>query len=183
MLIPKSSPTIKNHIKWLSENDSARSQSNYWYIDPEDERFEAWFILKKNQDIVACSAIQRFFNCGRVLTRFSITPSYRTKGMQLKPIQNKTFAFAILKEQLDYCKRRNFDHAFFSTEDNRKGVIKRHIRMANELGIQCELLDGKFNTCRPIHGSEINNDPSCWQNIGLYRLTNKEFPLEKLQNN
>ena len=162
------------------ETDLSRSKDNYWYINPADNRFEIWsVILIEDHKIAACSAIQKFHNCARILTRFSINPSYRTKGMQ-KKFGMETYAFSMVKEQIDYCKKKSYSHAFFSTERNRKGIVKRHCRMAKELGLICEPLSGLYNVCRLINNKELNQSHSCWQNIGLYKLSKERFPLVKL---
>tara|TARA_R110000782_G_scaffold160910_1_gene252950 strand:- start:1264 stop:1809 length:546 start_codon:yes stop_codon:yes gene_type:complete len=180
MIIEKTDTRIFEFLKYMQHVDKTRSPDDYWYTNPDLDRYKVWSIVEHNNKIVACSAVQHYKNVARILTRFCIDPNYRTIGAQQnKYIDNKTFAFQMVEEQLEYCKLQKYDHAFFSTEHNRTGIIKRHIRIATSLGFNCKLLTEKYNTCQ-LNNGNINLDPICWQNIGLYSLSDKEFPLEKL---
>jgi len=175
MIIGKFDDRIKTFLDYMQTRDKTRSPENLWYV--LDERFEAWSVVYDNDKIVACSAVQNFQNCGRILTRFAIDPDYRTTALQQKKHNGMTFAFQMVKEQIEYCKEQNYDHAFFTTEYDRVGVINKHVRMAKELGLECRHLEGKYNTCAKLDGRWINNSKICWQNVCLYPLSDKEFPL------
>lgn len=180
MIIGKTDTRIINFLKHMANVDTSRSTDDYWYTNPDDDRYSVWSIIEEDDKIVACSAVQKYHsNVARVLTRFCIDPEYRTIGAIQPKFNNKTFAFQMIEEQLEYCKQQGYDHAFFSTEHDRVGVIKRHIRIAESLGLKCKLLKDKHNTCRLIDGN-VNTDSICWQNICLYPLSEKDFPLAKL---
>lgn len=183
MLIGKHDRRLKEFIEFMIEADKSRTATgigSFW-TQPDDDRFAIWSIIEEDNQIVSCSAVQPFDgNVARMLTRFCIHPDYRTDGLiQKKHVNSKTYAFQMIEEQLEYCKQNGFDHAFFSTEYNRYNVIKRHIRIAKSLGYDCKLLDAKYNTCKLIKDKEIKDRPDCWQNICLYPLSDKEFPLVK----
>lgn len=175
MIIGKFDNRIRTFLSSMQTKDVTRSTDDLWYV--LDERFEVWSVIYDNDEVVACSAVQNFQNCGRILTRFAVDPAYRSKTLQQKKQNGMTFAFQMVKEQIEYCKEKNYDHAFFSTEDKRVGVIDRHVRMAKELGLECKRLEGKYNTCAIIEGQWLNESKTCWQNICLYPLSDKEFPL------
>ena len=177
MIIGKTDKRIKTFLDYMQTRDTSRSTKDLWYV--LDDRFEAWSVIYDNDKIVACSAIQNFSNCGRILTRFAIDPDYRTNALLQKKQNNLTYAFQMVKEQLQYCKEKNYDHAFLSTEYNRTGVIDRHIQIAKKLGLECTRLPGKYNTCDRLEGRYINDTNICWQNVCLYPLSKKEFPLVK----
>jgi GNAT superfamily N-acetyltransferase len=180
MLIGKYNKRLKDFIDFMSYSDNSRPIGRFW-VSPDHSRFEIWSIVEIDEKIVAASAIQPFEgNVARILTRFCIHPKYRSHGLiQRKLINEKTFAFQMVEEQIEYCKKAGYDHAFFSTEYNRINVIKKHIRMAKKLGYNCELLPHKYHTAKIMTETEYKDRPDCWQNICLYPFSNKEFPLVK----
>ena len=182
MLIGKDDSRIFDFLEYMRSVDKNRSNDKYWYSDPTIDRYVVWSIIALDGRTVACSAVQQYThaNVARILTRFAIDTKYRTAGLQQPTIGGKTFAFQMVEEQLEFCKKAGFDHAFFSTENNRRGVVERHSRIAKKLGLNCEVLPDKYNTCVLINNNEINTTDICWQNIGLYPLSRKEFPLAKL---
>lgn len=176
MIIGNNDPKLNAFLSYMANNDSSRSADPYWYRNAQDKRYLAWFVIEVEKEIVACSAVQDFGNYGRILTRFCIRPDYRTKYSQQSKHNGMTYAFQLVIEQLEFCKNQNLHHAFFSTENKRIGVIKRHVSIAKSLGLECEYIPGIYNTCKVID-NKINDVEQCWQNICLYRLSQHNFQL------
>lgn len=136
-----------------------------------DRRTREWF----NKEVIAWfelnnvyGAVQNFNNTVRMITRLYIEPENRVKSMTSgPPVLN------LIKYQLEWIKKHEYDNAFVSFDYDKRGVAKRHVRTAKKYGLQSVLLDGTYRTC------ELDTK-SCEQHIVLYRLTDKEFPLCRL---
>lgn len=164
MIIGAKDPKLQHFLAWMKTLDDARPSE--WYPDPTDPKFLAWSVVEDDDGVVAASAVQSYGPSARIITRFCIDPVFRTQGMQQPTINGKTFAFHMVEEQLLWCRMNGINNAFFSTENDRVGVIKRHVRIAKTLGLKCQLLPRRYNTCAP---------GECWQNICLYPLSEKPF--------
>ena len=159
MLHGSNSTEVEQLLKRLKKTAVGRNPN--WF-DLSDKDIVGWSIIPNT----ACSAMQSFGDDVRLITRCYIEPEYRTKYCQ----QSQSYVFDMIKEQIYYAKLFGFNNAFISTENNRKGVIRRHIQVAKKHGLTCELLEGKYKTCE---------GENCIQNIGLYRLSENEFGLPK----
>lgn len=155
-------------VKSFFENLNVKGRDASWF-DLSGKNIVGWSIIPN----IACSAMQDFGDDVRIITRCYIQPQYRTKGLQHDLNAESTYVFTMIKEQLHYAMEFGFNNAFISTEGNRRAVIKRHARIAKEkYNLNCELLEGKYRTCE---------GPNCIQNIGLYKLTENEFGLPKVE--
>ena len=161
MLHGSNSTEVKNLLEHLSQNAVGRDFS--WF-DMSNKDIVGWSIIPNK----AYSAMQSFDNDVRLITRCYIEPEYRSQTMQ----QSEPYIFEMIKEQIHYAKTLGFNNAFISTEGSRRGVIKRHAKIASKHGLKCELLEGKYKTCE---------GKNCIQNIGLYKLTEEDFGLPKVE--
>lgn len=91
MIIGNNDPKLLDFFSYMAKNDKSRSSDPYWYTMPQDEKYLAWFAIEKDSKIIACSAVQKFQNCGRILTRFCIDPLHRTKNMQQNKHSGSTY--------------------------------------------------------------------------------------------
>ena len=161
MLHGSNSTEVEQLLKRLKKTAVGRNPN--WF-DLSDKDIVGWSIIPNT----ACSAMQSFGDDVRLITRCYIEPEYRTKYCQ----QSQSYVFDMIKEQIHYAKLFGFNNAFISTEGNRRGVIRRHVQVAKKHGLVCELLEGKYKTCE---------GKNCIQNIGLYKLTEEDFGLPKVE--
>ena len=169
MLHGPNSTEVKELIDELKRSAKGRDS---WWFDLSDKEIVGWSILPG----VAYSCMQAFGNDVRMLTRCYIEPSARSK-VTITPHRatgDLTPTFKMVKEQLYYAELMGFNHAFFSTEYNRRNVIKRHASIGKWFGFDIEVLEGRYRTC---DGDKF----SCVQNIGLYRLSDKPFGLPRVE--
>lgn len=166
MLHGSNSTEVKELIDELKKSAKGRDP---WWFDLSDKEIIGWSILPG----VAYSCMQVFGNDVRMLTRCYIEPNARSKTL-MRGTTELTPAFQMIKEQLYYAKQLGFNHAFFSTEYNRRNVIKRHASIGKKFGFQVEVLQGRYRTC---DGDKFG----CVQNIGLYRLSDKPFGLPRVE--
>lgn len=157
MIYSWNSTECKLLIEYLKQTCDRRTSE--WF----DKEVIAWFELNN-----VYGAVQNFNNTVRMITRLYIEPENRVKGMTSGPP-----VLDLIKYQLKWISEREYDNAFVSFDYNKRGVAKRHVRTAEKYGLESELLDGTYKTCK-------SNIKSCEQHIVLYRLSYKEFPLCRL---
>jgi len=170
MLYGPNSPEVKNLIDHLKHNPKGRDSS--WF-DLDNKEIIGWSIIPN----IAYSCMQVFGNDVRMLTRCYIEPEARggdLAGQATVVSGELTSVFQMIKEQFYYAKLMGFNHAFISTEYNRKNVIKKHAKVAKTFGFKVEILEGKYKTC---DGDKTH----CAQNIGLYRLSDRKFGLYRVE--
>lgn len=169
MLHGPNSTEVKNLLDYLKETAIGRDPS--WF-NLSNKEILGWTIIPN----VAYSCMQVFGNDVRMLTRCYIEPTARSK-VTVTPHRatgELTPTFKMVKEQLNYAKNMGFNHAFFSTEYNRRNVVKRHASIGGWFGFDIEVLEGRYRTC---NGTKA----LCHQNIGLYRLSDKPFGLPRVE--
>lgn len=118
-------------------------------------RFEEWFFLTDNDQLLAFSTIQKFdIKCYRLLTRTYYHPEYRRKHLCYER-NKKTPAMYMLDAQLEYIK--DYKTLFISMQDlSRRNALKRFM---NKLGSNWQMLPTMAQTCNEV------KDNNCWQNI------------------
>lgn len=172
-LIPKFEFFL-DHIK--NQGNKDRLISNYLGLEKAWSDYESFTVLydEIEEEVLGFSALQlKGFPEGtaRALTRTYYSPAIRERslaGRKLPSLATKL----MLPIQIKKAESLGIEHLFFSMQGlNRRAYFKKVINALNSILEQDDwiLLEGVFNTCRPLPATgEVNHDKDCWQNIAYY---------------
>jgi len=149
---------------------------NYLNIDPESYLFFNG-VMRENK-IIAFGAIEKSPNkwgdsLVRVLTRFWIHPSYRSKGLTKWGDNKIRFSPLVLKPQIEFLKSyQDVKIAMITREGKNLKSFREITRLANTVNdCKFEIVNGKFNVCEPMDFIPY----SCKQFIALSPLVDFDY--------
>jgi hypothetical protein len=152
------------------------------YISIDLDQFLSFTILIDQGEIISFGGVEKKLDrwgesIARVLTRFWIKPTHRTKALTKWQSNSIKFSPIILKPQLDFLiKNTNIQAAMITREGNYVRSFKEIIRLANTVSENKFIIqEGRFNVCTPT-----NTDLPCSQMISLSSLKNS--PISNILN-
>jgi hypothetical protein len=147
------------------------------YISIDLDQFLSFTILIEQGEIISFGGVEKKLDrwgesIARVLTRFWISPNYRTKTLTKWQSNSIKFSPTILKPQLEFLvKNTNIEAAMITREGNYVRSFNEIIRLANTVSENKFIIqEGRFNVCKPT-----NTDLPCSQLIALSSLKNSSI--------
>lgn len=171
---------LKTFIDEEFKNKDHKLKNNYINLLKTLKDYSSFNILEIDDKIIGFSGLQSDrlpVNYNRVITRTYLTYKYRSKGISYRTFPDLASGL-MLPYQTEIAEQNNIKHIFFSIEGfNRKKYSKILAKKISEYTRNnWKSLDGFYNTCRLINGTDINKTLSCWQNI-VYLDKGDKFEL------
>lgn len=167
-------------IKKTTNKD--RLWSNYKELDKQLNHYLSFTLLVRGHDIVGFSGMHCNPYTGgevRVLSRLYYSPEIRVKNLKGWTLPGVAVRY-MLPIQLDKAKKLQKNFVFLSFQGMNRRLFCEKLAgvLRCQSGEEWSLLDGMYNTVRPLPGGGINMDASAWQNIVALKLNkNSQFTL------
>ncbi len=164
----------------IAAESTDRLRANYLSLKENFRKYETFNLVVEHGRIVGFSALQLHGypeTTGRVLSRL-----YYPRGVRAGTLKGREFpSYAtkyMLPYQLERAKSKGVQVVFLSMHGNRRRYLAKLSRALNgHFGHDWKLLDGLWNTCRPLASGQVNPEDACWQSVIAYSWTGCRLPL------
>jgi len=144
------------------------------YLSIDLDKFDCFIAMIDQDQIICFGGVEHNPNkwgeeISRVLTRFWIKPTHRTKGLTKWRSESIKYSPLILKSQMEFLYNQNkVKSAMITREGRYKNSFREIIRLANTVSnYNFYILSNRYNVCEPAH----KIPESCQQMVALCSFT------------